>query len=141
MITHVLCEYTKCAARLICSQENPFRTVTNYLFKIRFNNMISTHVSQVSFPCGFTSSTKIWDALFVPWYINHLFYLDLVTISIGSRVRSFCEKIRLQTGRSRIRSLILGRGKRFLLTAKLLVSTQSLQWYRRPFYGGQAAVA
>jgi len=39
MIIHIQCEYTKCAARPICSQENPFHTVAHYLFKINFNNM------------------------------------------------------------------------------------------------------
>ena len=88
LLIHIYCEYTKCAACLIRSQENPFRTVTYYLFKIHFNNMISTHkFSKHRSPCGF--STAIWYALSVPWYIKHLFCLDLVTIIIfiGSRVR------------------------------------------------------
>lgn len=32
MVIHIQCEYTKCAVRLIRSQENPFHTVTHYLF-------------------------------------------------------------------------------------------------------------
>jgi hypothetical protein len=45
MIFHNQYEYTKCAARLIRSQEKPLHTVTHYFFKIHFNSMISTHKS------------------------------------------------------------------------------------------------